>query len=164
MIILGLDPGLSGAVAFYNPEKDIIDIVDTPTMGDKKQRSISAAVLASEIKERTSIHMPWVSAYVEDVHAMIGWGVGSSFRFGESKGVLFGVLATLRIPTYRVSPQKWKKAMGLGRDKDASRKMAIERFPAFADLFARVMDDNRAEAALIAYYGSQQVSKPRNSS
>jgi len=159
MIVLGLDPGLDGAYAFYSPDTGYLSVHDTPTMGDKKKRSINAAQLASDIR----CHLPFpispfgVTAFVEDVHAMQGWGSGSVFRFGESKGVLFGVLGALGIPIFRVAPQTWKKKFGLSRDKGASRKLIIEMFPKQADRFARVMDDNRAEAALIAKYGAQKL-------
>lgn len=154
MIVIGIDPGLVGAVAFYDPDADTIDIVDTPTMGDGKKRVINAALLAEHIGDRTAGQ---AVAYLEDVHAMIGWGIGSAFRFGESKGVIQGIIGALGIRLFRVSPQKWKKALGLGRDKDSSRKLAIEMFPKHAELFARVKDDNRAEAALIAKYGSDEL-------
>jgi len=157
MIVLGFDPGLDGAIAIYWPDTNKLVVHDTPTMGDKKRRCINAAQLSHLIQQEIKEDMPWVAAFVEDVHAMIGWGIGSAFRFGESKGVLFGVLGALNIPTRRVAPQTWKKKLGLSRDKDASRKLAIETWPHHADLFARVKDDNRAEAALIAKYGWSQL-------
>jgi crossover junction endodeoxyribonuclease RuvC len=159
MIVIGIDPGLSGAVAFYDPDHDTIDVFDTPTIGNKKQRVINAPLFSSQIEERVKDHMPWVTAYLEDVHAMIGWGIGSAFRFGESKGVVQGIIGALAIKLVRVSPQKWKKALGLSRDKDSSRKLAVEIFPKHAGLFARVKDDNRAEAALIAKYGCTEMHK-----
>ena len=114
---------------------------------------INASLLGDRISEFAGISC---TAYLEDVHAMIGWGIGSAFRFGESMGVVQGVLGALGVPLFRVSPQKWKKALGLSREKDASRKLATETFPKYAELFARCKDDNRAEAALLAKYGAAQ--------
>lgn len=88
---------------------------------------------------------------VEKVHSMPGQGVHSVFSFGKSYGILIGVATGLSHPLVKITPQKWKQANGLiGKDKDASRQLAMELWPQHADRFKRKMDDGRAEAALIA--------------
>ena len=114
---------------------------------------VSGALLADALEDVTDLAVAWV----EDVHSMPGQGVASTFKFGRSVGVVEGALSALGIPIRWVSPAKWKKAMGLPADKGAARRRAIELWPDHAHLFARVKDDGRAEAALIAEYGRRQA-------
>lgn len=154
-VVVGIDPGLSGAIAFYGEgpldTEDYFAVYDMPASGEDKQRAVDAyqiAYLISSFKPK--------NAFVEKVNAMKGWGIGSCFRFGESYGVVRGVLGAMQIPTTLITPQKWKKHYGLkGGDKEASRALVIERWPFCTSLFARVKDHNRAEAALIAAYGKK---------
>src|SRR5215469_6513035 len=140
-VVLGIDPGMGGALAFYGASpsyvQDYFSVFDMPVYGDGKQRGVDAASLAALIR-------PFKPAFaiVEKVNAMKGWGVGSCFRFGESFGVVRGVLGALEIPTRLVAPVTWKKHYGLkGGDKEASRRLVVERWPALASLFARVKDE-----------------------
>lgn len=145
--ILGIDPGVTGAVAFYFPEvPGRIAVNDVPVAGGE----ISAPHLASLIR-RYSPSM----AVIEKVAAMPKQGVVSVFNFGRSYGDVRGVVGALNIPLHFVTPQKWKKHFGLTSDKDLSRKLAIRMFPNVADHFALKKHDGRAEAALIALYGSE---------
>lgn len=150
--ILGIDPGLDGALALYWPVDGMLIVHDTPTIGDKKQRVVNAAEVAHILRA----NMPTV-AILEEVHAFQKSGASSAFRFGESKGIIVGIVGALEIPLYRVTPQRWKKHFNITRDKDVARKLATERFPQAASLFARVMDEHRAEAALIARYGAETL-------
>lgn len=146
-IIMGIDPGVSGAVAFYYPHPvGRVSVHDVPVAGGE----ISSPHLASLIKT----HAPSL-AVIERVHAMKGQGVTSCFNFGRSYGDVRGVIGALNIPLHYVSPNTWKKYFGLSSDKDLSRKLAIQRFPAVAEHFSRKKDDGRAEAALIALYGAE---------
>ena len=77
-------------------------------------------------------------------------GVASTWTFAEGYGVVLGVLGALQVPVRLVTPRTWKEAAGLGKDKNASRQRAVELWPHCSLLFARVKDDGRAEAALIA--------------
>lgn len=149
--ILGIDPGVSGAVAFYFPAASgRISVDDVPVAGGE----ISTPHLASMIKR----YAPSL-AIVEKVNAFPGQGVCSVFNFGKSYGQVLGVLGSLNIPTHLVSPQKWKKHFSLTSDKDQSRALAIRLFPACADHFKLKKHDGRAEAALLAVYGSEVVSQ-----
>jgi crossover junction endodeoxyribonuclease RuvC len=145
-IIVGVDPGMSGAIALIDSYGALIDAYDMPVVGGL----VSAhGIVELEGWDENSFGM----VVIEDVHSMPKQGVASSFGFGRSKGVVEGVFAALGMPIAYVSPQKWKKALGLSSDKGVCRRRAIELWPAKgAKLFARVKDDGRAEAALIAYW------------
>jgi crossover junction endodeoxyribonuclease RuvC len=154
-MIVGIDPGASGAVAFFNPQEGTLEIVDMPVMeverGGKSKREISPQLLATAIRHKA----PRI-AYVEKVGAMPGQGVSSMFQFGRGVGMVEGVLAALAIHTSYVTPQRWQKVVEVRGGKDGARLRAIELFPAYASLFARKKDDGRADAALIAWYGATQ--------
>lgn len=142
--IIGLDPGTSGAVAFYYPEQPhLISAYDVPLVDG----NINAAALYDLIRQ----YGPDL-AVVEIVHAMPKQGVSSSFNFGKSYGIALGVIGSLKIPTVHVSPTKWKKFFGLSADKEEARALAISKWPA-ALHFRRKKDNGRAEAALMAWYG-----------
>jgi len=146
-IIMGVDPGISGAVAFYFPMvPGRIAVDDVPVAGGE----INVAELARLIR----IHRPTL-AVIERVSAMPGQGVASMFNFGRSYGDVRGVIGALDVPLHFVTPQKWKKHFGLSSDKDQSRLRAIRLFPAAAESFKLKKHDGRAEAALIALYGAE---------
>ena len=152
-MILGVDPGASGALAFFNPTTGILDVIDMPTVeiarNGKTKREISPALLAEAIAQKQV-----TVAYVERVGAMPGQGVSSMFQFGRGLGIVEGVLAGLSIPISYTTPQGWQKAAGVRGGKDGSRSRAVELFPRYAGLFARKKDDGRADAALIAWVGA----------
>ena len=155
MIILGIDPGLSGALAFLNVEDGILDIVDMPTVSitrnNKTKNEVSAPMLASVIRARQVD-----SAIIEKVGAMRGQGTSSMFSFGRSVGMVEGVLAGLMIPVDYVTPQRWQKSIGVRDGKDGSREIAARLFPAYAAMFMRKKDNGRSDAALIAYWAATQ--------
>jgi crossover junction endodeoxyribonuclease RuvC len=146
-IIMGIDPGISGAVAFYFPMvPSRISVDDVPVAGGE----INGYELARLIK----IHRPTL-AVVEKVGAMPGNGGVSMFNFGRAYGDVRGVISALDVPMHFVTPQKWKKHFGLTSDKEQSRLRAIRTFPAVADSFKLKKHDGRAEAALLALYGAE---------
>lgn len=150
--ILGIDPGLEGAVAVFDsssPNK--ISAVDIPTIGEGTKRIIDIATLNR-----------WLAindadiAYLEYVSAMPGWGSGGSFRFGMSFGALRAWLTLRGIPYVLVPPTKWKKVYNLkGGEKEDARRLACQMFPGSTELFERKKDHQRAEASLLAHYGFQ---------
>lgn len=151
MLMLGIDPGIIGGWAVVSDaDGALIAAGDLPVAGAGAQRMVSGPLLREVIAERTAGND--VRAIIEDVHAMKGQGVSSSFKFGRAVGVAEGVCDGLGIPVSWVTPAKWKKALGLGADKEQSRQKAIRLWPASASLFARKKDHGRAEAALIALY------------
>jgi hypothetical protein len=148
-VILGVDPGKSGALAFYfTSEPFRVAVEDIPIVNDK----VSPHLLADMLRKYSPTY-----AIVEMVGARPGQGVTSMFNFGVSYGMVLGVLGTRATPLHFVTPQKWKKHYGLSADKEQSRAKAIQLFPSCAASFARKKDDGRAEAALIAKYGAETL-------
>jgi len=153
MIIIGIDPGISGAISIIENKK-ILEVYDTPTMidGKKNKRQINSAQVTNIIKERI-ISEKEVVVVVEQVNAMPGQGVTSMFNFGQSFGVIKGICAALSLPIYFVRPTKWKKHFNLIKtNKDASRTKVIEAYPEISSKLHRKKDSNRADAILIALY------------
>jgi crossover junction endodeoxyribonuclease RuvC len=150
-IFLGIDPGLSGALAFYDADEDNLIIIDMPTVevtrNGKKKREVSAALVADAVAGKGVTH-----AFMERVSAMPGQGVSSMFSFGRSSGIVEGVLAAYEIPTTLITPQVWMKSMNVRSGKDGSRERAMQLFPAHSAYFARKKDDGRSDAALIAMF------------
>lgn len=143
--IMGVDPGISGAVSFFFPENPgQIAIYDMPFVGKE--------VNASELFDIVASFSPDV-AIIESVHAFKGQGVSSSFNFGVSYGVIRGVVGSLKIRTHLVAPTKWKKYFSLPADKEAARALAIRHWPE-SPHFRRKKDHGRSEAALLALYGN----------
>lgn len=151
MILCGIDPGLSGAITVFNPNKGMLTIIDMPTVevkvGSSTKRRLSETMLAELLRPHDIGH-----ACLEQVSAMPGQGVSSMFQFGQSYGAVRGVLAGLRIPVTFVTPVKWMRDLRLDKGKEANRKRAAELFPAYAASFARAKDDGRADSALLAYW------------
>lgn len=146
-IIMGIDPGISGAVAFYFPVvPSRIAVDDVPVAGGE--------INVNELARLVRIHRPTL-AVIERVGAMPGQGVVSMFNFGRSYGDVRGVIGAMDIPLHFVTPQKWKKHFGLSSDKDECRMRAIRMFPSAAESFKLKKHDGRAEAALIALYGAE---------
>ena len=154
LAIFGVDPGYTGAVAIYYPEVGNLEIHDMPIMLNHAGKNIIDCHSLLEILQPESKSS---FAIVERVSAMPSQGVSSVFRFGEGYGMLQACIAANKHPMHYVTPQKWKKYFGLSRDKGVSRSKAMERFPKYADLFKRAKDDGRAEAALIALYGAENI-------
>ena len=155
MIIIGIDPGISGAISVLE-DKKILEVYDTPTMidGKKNKKQINSAQVTNIIKERLNDNKE-VIVVVEQVNAMPGQGVTSMFNFGQSFGVIKGICAALSLPIYFVRPTKWKKHFNLIKtNKDASRTKVIEAHPELSSKLHRKKDSNRADAILIALYFS----------
>lgn len=154
MIYLGIDPGLSGALAFFDTSKAHLSIIDMPTVeverNGKKKRELSPQMMASMIRLCDGD----ITAVAERVGAMPGQGVSSVFSFGRSLGMVEGVLSGMQIPYTLITPQTWQKAAQVRGGKDGSRQRAAELFPAYAALFARKKDDGRADAACMAWYAA----------
>lgn len=148
--VLGVDPGLKGALALWDTRSDKLTIRDMPVAAG----AVSPQLLSWELRE-----LGPELAWVEQVHSMPKQGVSSTFKFGASYGMVLGVLAALEVRAILVPPSQWKGSLHLSRDKDASRGLAIRLFPKHAGLFSRVKDEGRAEAALVAYYGANCLSK-----
>jgi crossover junction endodeoxyribonuclease RuvC len=158
--ILGVDPGVSGALALLDTQTRVLSVTDMPsvnyTKNQRKRRNISESELVSMIDLWTPD-----AAFLELVHAMPKQGVVSVFTFGMAFGVVRGVLAALGVPTYLVTPNEWKKSLRLGSDKQEARLLAARLFPSDAAQFSRVCDADRAEAALLALFGCRELTQQK---
>lgn len=155
---LGVDPGISGALALYCPATDHLVIRDMPWFQTKIGRSNRKMLDIPALLDFLDKHCLSVErAWIEDVHAMPRQGVTSSFTFGQTYGATLALLHAFYLPYERVQPQIWKRHFGLiGQTKDRSRETASRLLPTHANKWCRRKDDGRAEAALIALYGSRQ--------
>ena len=155
MLIIGIDPGISGSICFFENGK-IIDVVEMPTMteGKKNKRQVNGAQVYNEILKRINKSEKHnVRVVIEQVSAMPGQGVTSMFNFGQSFGILKGICSAMQLPLYFIRPAKWKKYFGLiNSEKDASRTKAIEMFPYFSSNLSKKKDSNKADAILIASF------------
>ena len=158
MRVIGIDPGISGAIAAYDGSNVYVE--DVPTLSIKKTKGKG---------EKNVINMAGLAdlfnfmfagadhAYIERVGAMPGQGVTSMFNFGKAAGTLEMGLAMMQVPYTVISPVEWKAKMGLNNDGEKSRMRALQLFPRQAAYFQRKMDHNRAEAGLLAWYGYQII-------
>ena len=155
MLIIGIDPGISGSIFFFHEGK-VIDVVEMPTMaeGKKNKKQVNGSQIFNEISERIKkFDKKDIKVIIEQVSAMPGQGVTSMFNFGQSFGILKGICSAMQLPMYFVRPAKWKKYFNLiNSEKDASRTKAIEIFPYFSGQLSRKKDSNKADAILIASF------------
>lgn len=149
-MIIGIDPGVAGAVAVTDGQ--LVEIVDMPTIDVRGRRRIDAWALADLLGR---YDQPDTLVVIEDVQGVQGSGATSAFAFGRGVGVLDGITAARQLPTRWVRPQVWTRDLGVGSDKGAHRQAAMRLHPAHAELFSRVKDDGRADAALLAHWASR---------
>ncbi len=153
MIIIGIDPGLSGAIAILN-DKKVLSIFEMPVMaeGKKNKRQLNSAQLVKIIRENIKKNEEAV-VVVEQVNAMPGQGVTSMFNFGQTFGAIKGVCAALELPIFFVRPSKWKKHFELiNASKDSSRTKVIEMYPSISGQLTKKKDVNKTDAILIARF------------
>ena len=153
MKIIGIDPGLSGAIAILE-DKKVFSVSDMPVMaeGKKNKRQLNSAQLVNIIKENTNPKED-IAVVVEQVNAMPGQGVTSMFNFGQTFGAIKGICAALSLPIFFVRPSKWKKHFNLiNASKDSSRTKVIEMYPSLSSQLAKKKDVNKSDAVLIARF------------
>ena len=155
MLIIGIDPGISGSICFFEDGK-VLDVVEMPSMaeGKKNKKQVNGSQIYNEIFSRIKkINKANVKVVIEQVSAMPGQGVTSMFNFGQSFGVLKGICSAMQLSVYFVRPVKWKKYFNLiNSEKDASRTKAIEIFPYISSQLSRKKDSNKADAILLASF------------
>ncbi len=162
MLIIGIDPGLSGSICFFRDGK-ILDVIEMPVMNDgkKNKKHVNGAQIYNEITKKINSNPETnIRVVIEHVTAMPGQGVTSMFNFGQSFGILKGICSAMRLPMFFVRPTKWKKYYNLiNSEKDASRTRAIEIFPNFSSQLSKKKDSNKADAILIAsfYYETYKI-------
>lgn len=154
MLICGIDPGLTGALAFVRSSGLATSIVPMPLWPPsalkrrKSKRRVNwYAVVEAVRRERPDFLV------LERQRAMPRQGVSSTFAIGYQYGALTGILAALELPFEVVDPAIWKRDMALlGHDKDHSLERARHLMPEIAHLIPRKKDHGLAEAALIALW------------
>ena len=155
MLIIGIDPGISGSICFFQ-DGTIKNVVEMPTMieGKKNKKQVNGSQIFNEISEKIkNMDKKNIKVVIEHVTAMPGQGVTSMFNFGQSFGILKGICSAMQLSVYFVRPAKWKKYFNLiNSEKDASRTRAIEIFPYYSSYLSRKKDSNKADAILIASY------------
>ena len=162
MLIIGIDPGITGAICFFENGK-IIEVIEMPNMteGKKNKKQVNGSQVFNEISSRIkNIKKENIKVIIEQVSAMPGQGVTSMFNFGQSFGILKGICSAMQLPMYFIRPAKWKKYFNLiNSEKDASRTRAIEIFPYYSSKLSRKKDSNKADAILIAsfYYETYKL-------
>ena len=163
MLIIGIDPGISGAICFFE-DGQVKEIIDMPVMADgkKNKRQINGPQVYNEILKRINkFEKKDIIVVVEQVSAMPGQGVTSMFNFGQSFGVLKGICSAMQLSMFFIRPAKWKKYFGLIKtEKDASRTKVIEIFPYISSELSRKKDSNKADAVLIASFFYNTFNKP----
>ena len=160
MLIIGIDPGISGSICFFKDGR-ILEVIEMPVMteGKKNKKQVNGAQIYNEFLKRISDKDDEIRVVIEQVSAMPGQGVTSMFNFGQSFGILKGICTAMQLPMVFVRPTKWKKYFNLiNSQKDASRTRAIEIFPYFSTQLSKKKDSNKADAILIAsfYYETHQ--------
>ncbi len=160
MLVIGIDPGISGSICFFEDGK-IIEVIEMPVMteGKKNKKQVNGAQIYNEFLKKINNKGDEIRVVIEQVSAMPGQGVTSMFNFGQSYGILKGICSAMQLPVFFVRPAKWKKYFNLiNSQKDASRTRAIEIFPYFSSQLSKKKDSNKADAILIAsfYYETHQ--------
>ena len=161
MIIIGIDPGISGSICFFEDGK-ILDVLEMPVMteGKKNKKQVNGAQIYNEFSKRINSKDNEIRVVIEQVSAMPGQGVTSMFNFGQSFGILKGICSAMQLPMFFVRPAKWKKYFNLiNSQKDASRTRAIEIFPYFSTQLSKKKDSNKADAILIASFYHETYQK-----
>ena len=162
MLIIGIDPGISGSICFFENGK-ILEVIEMPTMtdGKKNKKQVNGSQIYNEISKRiVKIDKNEIRVIIEQVSAMPGQGVTSMFNFGQSFGILKGICSGMQLSMYFVRPARWKKYFNLiNSEKDASRTKAIEIFPYFSSQLSKKKDANKADAILISsfYYETYKL-------
>ena len=154
MLIIGIDPGISGSICFFEDGK-ILEVIEMPVMteGKKNKKQVNGAQIYNEFLKRINKKEDEIRVVIEQVSAMPGQGVTSMFNFGQSFGILKGICSAMQLPMFFVRPAKWKKYFNLiNSQKDASRTRAIEIFPYFSTQLSKKKDSNKADAILIASF------------
>lgn len=151
-MIVGIDPGCSGALVALDGSGGVVDHLPMPVFKQGLRKRVNGAAVAAWLRELGGVR----HAYLEQVGAMPGQGVTSMWTFGHAVGVVEGILQGLEIPYTLVTPQAWKKTAGLiGTEKDAARSRAIQLYPALRALDTKARGQALADAILIARHGSQ---------
>lgn len=162
-VVIACDPGVYGAFAVMI-DGSLVEVEDMPTMtrlvSGRERRYVAPDIVDGLLRSFVTSHVGLaddVRFVLEQVGARPKEGAGGAFAFGKGVGHVEGIVIGLRLPRHTVDPATWKRQLKLKKGKDASRQRAMEAFPDFREQFARVKDDGRAEAALIAMWAHEHL-------
>lgn len=157
MTTIGIDPGISGAIAWWQVG-ELSAIVDMPVLGGR--------VNGYELAHLLAVNVLCDLVVIETPSTRPGQAAQATLTTGINYGIILGVLEALERPVRHVTPAKWCADLHLPRTgktplekrkaKEARRLRCMELWPAQTQLFSRVKDDGRADAALIALWGTGQ--------
>ena len=150
MRLLGIDPGISGALALLE-DGNLLSVHDMPVASIRRGRTDKNEVEGNWLRNLIT-ELGWIDvAVLEQVGGITGQSASAAFNFGRSAGIAEGVVKGLSIRVVQVSPLKWQSWVGHRKGKDESRAAAARLWPGMAAKFSRKKDDGRAEAALMAF-------------
>jgi crossover junction endodeoxyribonuclease RuvC len=156
MIVAGIDPGLSGAIAIVDAD-GFVGVDDLPAHEVKNGRKVSRSLDLAALRELLVRQPPINHVFLERVAARPGQGVASMFNFGCTFGEIRGTVAALQLPYSLITPQAWQKVARCGPSPDGARKRAGELYPTAAQQLTRKRDGGRADAVLLAWVGLQML-------
>ena len=156
MKICGIDPGITGGIAFFDGHK--IDACRVPTFKIANKKVLDM----ESICRLLVFHEPEL-VFIEQQHAMPRQGVASTFKTGFNYGIYIGILHALNYEYTVVIPRKWKADLSVTSDKDQARMRATELMPDGQSSWSLKCEDGVAEAALIAYWGLYCGHSPKGS-
>jgi crossover junction endodeoxyribonuclease RuvC len=164
-MLIAIDPGKSGAIAHLHDDGRFCCVESMPVVGKMVDAAGLASALRTLVDASRRYAVPSTTRIIlEQVGAMPGQGVTSMFSFGTSFGIVLGVVAALRLPLELVRPNIWKRDMGLGKDKEASRLKGLQLFPDASEMLKRKKDEGRAEAILLGLWFARRLQVQHDSS
>jgi crossover junction endodeoxyribonuclease RuvC len=156
VIVCGIDPGLLGALAFLDGERDlVVGLHDLPVhkvgarAGGKLKLELDAHGLTALLRQ----HRP-NRVVIERVSAMPRQGLSSTFRFAYVCGTVYGAVVALGLPVSFARPQDWQRHHRIGRGPDDAVRKVLQLYPALHEQLKRQKDNHRADAVLIALFGA----------
>ena len=162
MIVIGIDPGLTGAIAVL-PHENAALVFDTPTALVKGKNTYLVAEMGDLLEELVaddSHGTPKAHAFIEGQQTFPKMPSRAMFSLGYGYGLWLGLVAGLKIPHTIVPPKTWKAEMAIPRkaDKEASRMRAQQLYPDLVQSYLTLKKHHgRAEALLIAEYGRRML-------
>jgi crossover junction endodeoxyribonuclease RuvC len=153
--VIGIDPGVTGAIAFLDTQRWTLGVIDMPTISlvvnGKDRNEPAPSAISGLVRQIKPILL--VSEKLQNMGTASPASEHSKILMGRWRGQLEGIVAALEVPHEHPYPQEWKKALGLTSNKELSRTRANALFPKCTDFWRFKKDHDRAEAALLSIYG-----------
>lgn len=172
MVIVGIDPGLTGALAFIDTSTGAVHIADMPVTHRKTGGEVAKRVDGLALASLVRAQIPAGRVALSVCENVRSFGRSDPARAATidslqmTLGAICAVFDVLRFPCALVEPRAWQRFVGLaGKCKEARERGALpaavlkarDLYPATAPMLSRVKDHNRAESLLIAHYGARTL-------